>query len=208
MDKRASALLDALERAYPEARCSLHFKNPYELWAATVLSAQCTDARVNQVTPALFERCPTPADLAQLPQEELQGLVRPTGFFRNKAKSLKAGAQLLMERFGGQVPQTLEELLQVPGVARKTANVVLSNGFGKAEGIAVDTHVRRVAGRLGFTGHRDPVRIERDLMALFPQPRWPQVTHLLIHHGRAVCQARKPRCETCPVAKRCPKVGV
>lgn len=209
MERRAAAaLLDALERAYPAAGCSLHHRNPFELWAATVLSAQCTDERVNQVTPALFSRCPDPEALAAIPEEELQALVRSTGFFRNKAKSLKAGARLLAERFGGEVPHTMEELLLLPGVARKTANVVLGNAFGRAEGIAVDTHVRRLAHRIGWSDHLDPVRVERDLMALFPRPRWTQVSHLLIHHGRALCRARRPACERCPIARTCARRGV
>jgi len=206
--KRATALCAALARAYPEARCSLDYRNPFELWAATVLSAQCTDARVNQVTPALFRRCPDAEAMAALPQEEMEALIRPTGFFRNKARSLRAGAALLVAEFGGQVPDAMEALLRIPGVARKTANVVLGNAFGKAEGFVVDTHVRRVTFRLGLTEHGDPVRIEQDLMALFPRRRWTELSHRFIHHGRQVCRARAPACDRCPVSVLCPRIGL
>ncbi len=205
---RAAKILKTLEERYPQARCSLRFGDAYQLWVATVLSAQCTDERVNRVTPALFRRCPGVAELAAVPLEELEGLVRPTGFYRNKAKSLKEGARLLLERFGGRLPETMEGLLQIPGVARKTANVVLGNAFGKAEGVVVDTHVRRLSVRMGLSAHGEPGAIERDLMALFPRDRWVALSHLLIHHGRAVCAARKPACDICPVRPLCPREGV
>jgi len=206
--KRAAALEVALGRAYPEARCSLDYQNPFQLWVATVLSAQCTDSRVNLITPALFRRCPDALSLSTLSQEEVEALIRPTGFFRNKAKSLRQGAALLLTEFSGQVPDTMESLLRIPGVARKTANVLLGNAFGKAEGFVVDTHVLRLALRLGLTARRDPVRIERDLMTLFPRERWTSLSHRLIQHGRQVCKARRPACERCPLTALCPRVGL
>lgn len=206
--ERATEILKALKKAYPEASCSLSHQNPYELWVATVLSAQCTDQRVNQVTPALFRRCPDAKALAAIDEEELQELVHSTGFFRNKAKSLKAGAKLIQEKHGGSIPETMEALLEIPGVARKTANVLLGNAFGKNEGVVVDTHVGRLARRMGLSREEDPVKVERELMALFPQEEWALLSHLFIDHGRAVCSARKPQCQVCFLAERCPKRGV
>jgi len=201
---RAAEILARLTRAYPEAHCALDHRDPLELLVATILSAQCTDARVNQVTPALFRRCPTAADYAAIPAAELEALVRPTGFFRNKARSLKALGAALVERHDGDVPSTMEELVSLPGVGRKTANVVLGNAFGKNEGIVVDTHVARLAGRLGFSRESDPVKIERDLEPLFPRESWTLLAHLLIFHGRRVCKAPRPRCAECVVAGLCP----
>ena len=201
---RAAEILARLAGAYPAARCALDHRDPLELLVATILSAQCTDARVNQVTPALFRRCPTAADYAAIPAGELEALVRPTGFFRNKARSLKALGAALVERHDGDVPSTMEELVALPGVGRKTANVVLGNAFGKNEGIVVDTHVGRLARRLALTRETDPVRVERDLEPLFPRAEWARLAHLLIAHGRRVCRAPRPRCAECSLAELCP----
>ncbi|HEX7052201.1 MAG TPA: endonuclease III [Longimicrobiales bacterium] len=202
--ERARAVIERLGEAYPDATCALHHENAFQLLVATILSAQCTDARVNQVTPALFARYGTAEELAGARQEELEALIRSTGFYRNKTKSLLGMAAALVERHGGEVPAEMEALVKLPGVGRKTANVVLSNAFGKAEGVVVDTHVKRLAGRLGFTRETDPVRIERDLMDVFPREHWGDVEHLLIFHGRAVCKAQRPRCGECVVAELCP----
>jgi endonuclease-3 len=201
---RAREILARLERDYPEARCALDHAGPLELLVATILSAQCTDARVNQVTPALFRRCPTAADYAAIPRAELERLIRPTGFFRNKARSLQGLGAALVERHDGRVPDTLEDLVRLPGVGRKTANVVLGNAFGKNEGVVVDTHVGRLARRLGLTRENDPVKVERDLMPLFPREKWALLAHLLIFHGRQVCKAPQPRCGACELAELCP----
>lgn len=206
--ERRIAIASELARAYPDAGCSLNYGNAFELLVATILSAQCTDERVNMVTPALFARCPTPRTMAAIPQEELEGLIRSTGFFRNKAKNLKGAANTLVVDFSGVVPGTMDELLRLPGVARKTANVVLGNAFGLSEGFVVDTHVARLAGRMGLTRHEDPSKIEEDLMKAFRREDWTALGHRLIHHGRAVCSARKPACGACTLAKLCPKVGV
>jgi endonuclease-3 len=202
--ERALEILRRLGGEYPNAKCALNHRNPFELLTATILSAQCTDERVNQVTPALFARYPTPHDLAAARQEELEEIIRSTGFYRNKAKSLLGMAQALVERHGGEVPAEMDALVELPGVGRKTANVVLGNAFGKSEGVVVDTHVKRLAGRLGLTTETDPEKIERDLMDLLPRDRWLAVEHLLIWHGRKVCDARRPRCEACVVASLCP----
>jgi endonuclease-3 len=201
------ALLDGLRRAYPEAECALRHRNPFELLAATILSAQCTDARVNMVTPELFRRWPGPSALASAGRAEVEGVVRSTGFFRNKAKSLRGMAAALRDRHGGEVPRTMEELVALPGVARKTANVVLGTAFGIADGVVVDTHVGRIARRLGLTREEDPVKVERDLMEALPREEWTMFSHRLIHHGRRVCTARAPRCGECPVAGLCPSRG-
>jgi len=201
---RAAEIVRRLRAEYPDARCSLDHENAYQLLVATILSAQCTDERVNQVTPALFARYPTAEDLAAARQEELEGLIRSTGFYRSKAKSLLGMANALVERHGGQVPDTMDALVELPGVGRKTANVVLGNAFGKAEGVVVDTHVTRLSNRLGLTRHKDPVKIEADLMELVPREDWTDLAHLFIYHGRAVCKAPKPRCGACVVADLCP----
>jgi len=201
---RAGELLARLEREYPGARCALDHRDPLQLLVATILSAQCTDARVNQVTPALFRRCPTAADYAAIPAGELEALIQSTGFFRNKTRSLRSLGQALLERHDGRVPATMEELVALPGVGRKTANVVLGNAFGKNEGIVVDTHVGRLARRLGLTKETDPVRVERDLEPLFPRPKWALLAHLLISHGRSVCKAPRPRCSECVLVDLCP----
>ena len=198
----------ALEKLYPNAHCELNFRNPFELLVATILSAQCTDKRVNLVTPALFARFPDAESLAEATQSELEEFIRTTGFFRNKAKSILGASRLLTEEFGGQVPQTMDELLRLPGVARKTANVLLGSGFGKNEGFVVDTHIGRLSNRLGLSKHSDPVKVERDLCALVPRERWTHLGHQLIWHGRRVCSALRPACHQCTLAPSCPSFGV
>lgn len=200
---RAAKILDVLERAHPEAECALHRRNAYELVMATILSAQCTDQRVNMVTPVLFGRYPAPSDLAAAHPAELEGIIRSTGFFRAKAKSLIGCAKALVADHGGSVPKRLDVLVKLPGIGRKTANVVLGHAYGIAEGIAVDTHVLRVSNRLGLAQADDPVGVERQLMRLVPQPRWTRTTDLLIFHGRKVCDARKPACGRCPLFGLC-----
>jgi len=202
--QRVAALAAALARHDPRPRCALDYANPFELLVAVILSAQCTDKRVNLVTPALFSRYPTPAALARAEQGDVEALVRSTGFFRNKAKNLIGAAQRLVEAFGGQVPREMDELLSLPGVARKTANVVRGECFGLADGVVVDTHVKRLARRMGLTRHTDPVKIERDLMELLPQKQWIAFSHRLIWHGRRVCDAKRPRCDVCTLAPSCP----
>ena len=197
-------MLRLLKRAYPDARCALDSASAFELLAATILSAQCTDVRVNLVTPVLFQRYPTPSALAAAHQGDVEEIVRSTGFFRNKAKNLIAMAQALVADHGGEVPNTMAALHALPGVGRKTANVVLGNWFGQNEGVTVDTHVTRIARLLKLTRHTDPVKIERDLMALVPQEDWTLVSHLLITHGRAVCIANRPRCGACVLGPLCP----
>jgi endonuclease-3 len=196
-----------LKRLYPGAVTALAHDNPLQLLVATILSAQCTDARVNTVTPALFARFGTARDFAGCDIKELEQLVRPTGFYKNKAKHIRACCAAIVERFGGQVPATLDELVTLPGIGRKTANVVLGDAFG-TPGITVDTHVGRLSRRLGLTRHRDPVKVEFALMKIVPEAEWTGFSHRLILHGRAVCHARKPRCEACALAGLCPKVGV
>jgi endonuclease-3 len=197
-------LFERLHRAYPDSHCALNHESAFQLLAATILSAQCTDVRVNMVTPALFAKYPTPQALANAKQEELEEVIRSTGFFRSKAKNLIGMATALVERHGGEVPRTMEELTKLPGVGRKTANVILGNAFGQNDGVVVDTHVTRLSNRLGLTTQKDAVKIETDLMALFPREQWTLLSHLLIDHGRAVCDARAPRCEMCVVADLCP----
>lgn len=206
--EHAGRVYDELARLYPDARCALHHKNAFELIIATILSAQCTDARVNMVTPVLFARYPTPDAMARATQPELEAIIRSTGFYRNKAKSILGASKLIVERFHGRVPETMDQLLELPGVARKTANVVLGNAFGKNDGFVVDTHIGRLSKRLGFTRHADPVKVERDLMGIVPRDCWATLAHLLIFHGRQVCSARKPACERCTLAGICPRVGV
>jgi endonuclease-3 len=203
--ERVAQVLPILKATYPDAKCSLDFRTPLELIVATILSAQCTDERVNLVTKTLFRKYRTAAAYAKVPQEELERDVQSTGFYRNKARSLRAMASALVERHGGEVPRSMEELTQLAGVGRKTANVVLGNAFGQNVGVTVDTHVTRVANRLGLTDHAvDAVKIEQDLVKVVPQDEWTLWSHLLIHHGRAICQARKPRCEACPLLAHCP----
>jgi len=197
------AILTILDELYPDARCSLVFKTPLELLVATVLSAQCTDERVNQVTVELFKKYPTSRAYARTPLEELENDIRSTGFFRNKAKNIQAACRILDERFEGRIPADLETLVQLPGIGRKTANVILGNAF-TVPGIVVDTHVGRVAQRLGLSANTDPDKIEQDLMALVPRDRWIKFSHQLIQHGRRLCQARKPKTDQCPLRPYCP----
>jgi endonuclease-3 len=205
---RVRKILAGLERAYPDATCALHHRNALELLVATILSAQSTDARVNMVTPALFAKYRTAADYASADPKVLEQEIRSTGFFRNKTKAIIGMAQALVERHGGRVPDTMEALVQLPGVGRKTANVVLGTWFGKNEGIVVDTHVQRIARLLGLTAERQPEKIERDLMALVPRDQWTWFAHALILHGRRVCVARRPKCEECVVNRWCPSSRV
>lgn len=205
--KSIKPLLDALKKAYPEAECALNFSDPLELLVATILSAQCTDKRVNLVTSELFKKYTTLDHFADAPAGELEEDIRSTGFFNNKARSIRGAASAIRERFDGQVPRTLEALITLPGVARKTANVVLGNAFEIASGIVVDTHVSRLAQRLGLTRQKTAVKIEADLLEMVPKKEWIDFSHRLILHGRAVCKARKPDCEACPLAKQCPSRG-
>jgi endonuclease-3 len=200
---RIAAILKGLDEAYPDAVCALNHKSPWELLIATILSAQCTDVRVNLVTPELFKRFPTPAAMSKASLPELEALIRTTGFFRNKAKSIQGAAKKIVADFGGKVPQTLAELITVPGAARKTANVVLGVSFGKAEGVVVDTHVFRVSRRLTLTKSETAQTVEQDLMRVIPQDRWIAFSHQLIHHGRQVCIARKPKCDRCNLEQLC-----
>jgi endonuclease III len=205
--RQAAAVLDILARTYPGAECALNFSSPWELLVATILSAQCTDVRVNLVTPELFRRYPTPEALARAEPGELEEMIRSTGFFRNKAKSLLGCAAALVAAHGGKVPGSREALTALPGVGRKTANVVLGNAFG-IPGMVVDTHVKRLAFRLGWTEQSDPVKIEKELCGLLPEVQWMQAGHLLIHHGRALCKAPTPLCSHCPLLELCPRRGV
>ena len=202
---RVAAILPVLRIEHPDAKCSLDFTTPLELLVATILSAQCTDARVNLVTPPLFAKYPAAADYAAAPQEEVEGFIKSAGFYRQKAKSIRAMAQSVVDDCGGEVPGTMESLTTLRGVGRKTANVVLGNAFGTAEGIAVDTHVTRLSNRLALTRHKaDAVKIEADLMPIVPREEWTMFSHLLIHHGRRVCTARKPKCAGCAILAWCP----
>ena len=201
---RAAELLERLPTIYPGAHCELEFTSPLELLVATILSAQCTDKRVNMTTPAVFARCRSARDYAEISQEEMEEMVRSTGFYRNKAKNIRAMGAALVANHGGKVPETLEELAALPGVGRKTANVVLGNAFSKNEGVVVDTHVGRLSQRLGLTKFSDPVRIEKDLMKLFPREVWTDLSHWLIFHGRRRCAARKPDCQGCELRDICP----
>ncbi|MEY4226741.1 MAG: putative glycosylase/AP lyase [Actinomycetota bacterium] len=203
-DARARAVFRRLRAEYPDARCSLTFSSPWELLVATILSAQCTDDRVNMVTPGLFARFPSPEAFAGATQAEVEEAIRSTGFFRNKARSLIGAARSVLHDHGGEVPRTMDQLKRVPGAGRKTANVVLGNAYGIAEGIAVDTHASRLSVRLGLTDTVEPVKAERELMALLPRRMWTDWTHLLIAHGRAVCTARKAHCDRCVIADLCP----
>jgi endonuclease-3 len=205
---RAEAIARTLARSYPRARCSLDFANPFQLLVATILSAQCTDKRVNAVTGALFARWPDAASLAAAGQREVEAAIRTTGFFRAKARNVLGCCRALVERHGGRVPRSLEALVQLPGVGRKTANVVMGSAFGVPSGVVVDTHVGRISRRLGLTRHADAVRAERDLARLLPEKHWIAWSHRLIEHGRTVCLARSPRCDGCPLAALCPRVGL
>jgi endonuclease III len=206
--KHAAAVVRRLAKAYPDAQCALKFRSPLQLLIATILSAQCTDKRVNLVTPGLFRKYRSAADFAAAPLPDLEREIQSTGFFRNKARNIKACCQELVDRFDGQVPEDLESLVELPGVGRKTANVVLGTAFGITSGVVVDTHVSRISHRLGMTKQKDAVKIERDLMELLPRRTWIDFSHRLIHHGRQICLARRPKCDECTLADICPKIGV
>ena len=205
---QAARVVRRLKADYPAATCALENETPFELLVATILSAQCTDERVNMVTPELFRRWPTAAEMARAPTKELESVIQSTGFFRNKAKNIKAASQAIMERHHGDVPRDMEAMVELPGVGRKTANVVLGTAYGLATGVVVDTHVTRVSRRLGLTRHTDPVKIEQDLMQAVPKNEWVDFAHRMIHHGRQICTARKPKCPECSMNKFCPKIGV
>lgn len=204
IEERAPAIVKRLSKAYPDAKVALRFSNPLECLVATILSAQCTDEKVNEVTATLFEKYRTPEDYVRVPEDELRADIKPTGFFNQKAASIRAACSRIIEEYGGRVPDTMRDLITLRGVARKTANIVLGNAYGIVEGIAVDTHVRRLANRLGFSEESDPDKIEQDLMRLIPKKRWFDFTYVLIDHGRALCVARKPKCDECPVNELCP----
>lgn len=206
--QHAAKIVRRLRRDYPDAQCALEYETPLQLLVATILSAQCTDQRVNQVTRELFRKYPTAVALARLPIGRLEKSIQATGFFRNKARSIHACCTRIVEEYDGQVPQEMELLVELPGVGRKTANVVLGTAFGIPTGVVVDTHVARISRRLGMTSHSDPVKIEQDLMAQIPRKEWIDYSHRMIHHGRQVCTARKPSCATCGLAKLCPQIGV
>lgn len=201
---RIRDMIKILRKTYPRSRTALRHENPLQILIATILSAQCTDERVNMITPGLFRKYPTARHFARADRAALEGEIRSTGFFRNKARNIIAAASKIVEDFGGEVPDAMEKLLTLPGVARKTANIVLSSGFRKAEGIAVDTHVKRLSERLGLSRHRDPVKIERDLMEIVPREDWLDFNYILVNHGRAICQARKPLCPECVIRRLCP----
>jgi len=206
--QRALEILIRLKRLYPEAPCTLNYETPIQLLVATILSAQCTDERVNQVTPELFGRFPDAAAFAAANVEEIETLIRSTGFYRNKAKNILGACRMIIAEFGGEVPKRMEELLKLPGVARKTANVVLAHAYGIHQGVTVDTHVKRLSQLLGLTEYTDPIRIERDLMRLLPQEEWENWSIRLVYHGRAICKARKPECYACALADLCPSADL
>lgn len=207
-NSRTRNILSSLAAEYPDATCSLNFQSPLELLIATILSAQCTDERVNQVTKSLFQKYRSARDYASVPLSELESDIQSTGFYRNKAKSIRACCERLDREFGGKVPPDMDALVELPGVGRKTANVVLGTAFGIPSGIVVDTHVARISRRLGLTDQNDPVKIEQDLMTIIPQSEWIAFSHRMIQHGRRYCQAKKPNCRDCPLADPCPKIGV
>lgn len=206
--KQAADVAGILAETYPAAECALHHKNPYELTVATILSAQCTDARVNMTTPALFEKYPTAESLAESKQEDVERIIKPLGFFRAKATNIRGMARSLVDNFGGELPQTLEEMIALPGVGRKTANVVLGVAYGHPTGVVVDTHVRRLTNLIGLVSAKDPVKIEQELMKLLPSDEWIDFSHRLIHHGRKICIARRPKCPECPLLVVCDRVGL
>jgi len=206
--ERAAEIYARLAENYPNAHCALDFSTPFQLLVATILSAQCTDKRVNMVTPALFKRYRTAAAMADAKPEELEEMIKSTGFFRNKTKSLLAMSRAVAEEHGGRIPDTMDDLVELPGVGRKTANVVLGNAYDKNEGVVVDTHVGRVTARLGLTKETDPVKVEQDLVKLFPREQWTMLAHLLIEHGRTICEARRPKCEICFLNDICPSSRV
>ena len=198
-------LIETLKKTYPDAKCSLDFKSPFEMMIAVMLSAQCTDERVNLTTPSLFAKYPTPEKMAKAPLEELETLIHPCGFYKNKAKNMKLASQKLLDDFGGKVPKTMEELMSIPGVGRKSANVVMLEAFEMPQGIAVDTHAKRISNRIGLSKQSEPEKIEQDLLKLFPKEYYKDINHILIWHGRTTCTARNPKCETCSIATFCQK---
>lgn len=206
--ERADEIYRRLRRMYPDAKCSLDFETPFQLLVATILSAQSTDKKINEVTPELFRKYPSPQAFVSAETAELESDLKQTGFFRQKAKSVQGASAAIVKEHGGEVPTKLEQLVELPGVGRKTANVVMGNAFGKATGVVVDTHVKRVAGRLGMTEHADPEKIEKDLTTLYPKSKWVKLGHMLIQHGRNICIARKPKCEECSLADICPSSRV
>lgn len=201
--KEAIEIIEILKKTYPDAKCSLDFTTPFEMLVAVILSAQCTDERVNKTTPSLFSKYSTPEDFVKMPLETLEELIHPCGFYKNKAKNIKATAEKVVKDFDGKVPETMEELLTLPGVGRKTANVVMLEAFNKPQGVAVDTHAKRLSNRIGFSNKDTPEKIEQDLLKLFPYEYLKDINHLLIYHGRAICTARSPKCENCPVREHC-----
>ncbi|MBO8130197.1 MAG: endonuclease III [Candidatus Marinimicrobia bacterium] len=202
LEKKAIEIYNRLNTNYPNAACSLNHKDPVQLLVSTILSAQCTDKQVNKITPKLFEKCKTPEDFVRIDMDELMELIKPAGFFKNKAKAVKESMQIIVKDYNGNVPRSLEELIKLPGVGRKTANVVLGDGYG-IPSIVVDTHVKRISRRLGLTNEKDPVKIEFDLMKIFPEDTWIKLGHLMIDHGRKVCNARNPKCEVCFLEDLC-----
>ncbi|NNE99243.1 MAG: endonuclease III [Pyrinomonadaceae bacterium] len=206
--KQAKEVIKRLKKAYPDAHCALNHTTPFELLIATILSAQCTDVRVNIVTADLFRKYPQPQDYVNASQEEIEQDIRTTGFFRNKAKNIRSTANKIIENFDGEVPTTMDELLTLDGVARKTANVVMGNAFGIASGVVVDTHVKRLSNRLGLTKETNPVKVEKDLSEIVPKKDWVMFPHWIIWHGRAICKARTPNCDECVLESICPKIGV
>ena len=206
--QRARKIARALAKAYPEAVCALRHENAFQLLVATILSAQCTDERVNMVTPELFRTYPTPEKLAGSSQDDVERIIKSTGFFRSKAQSIRGMAGIIAQEHGGEVPRTMDELIHLPGVGRKTANVVLGTAFGIASGVVVDTHVKRITHLLGLTRHTAPEKVEQDLMELLPEKEWVNFAHRLIHHGRRICIARRPKCPECPLLALCPRVGL
>lgn len=203
MKNEAKRIVDILRKEYPDAKCSLDFKTPFEMVVAVMLSAQCTDERVNKTTPSIFKKYSTPKDFAHIDIEELESLIHPCGFYKNKAKNIKACAKMIMDEYGGEVPRSMEELIKLPGVGRKSANVVMLEAFGEAKGIAVDTHCRRIANRLGLSNEKEPEKIENDLLKFFDKDDYKDINHLLIWHGRNTCISRKPKCEECALKDIC-----
>lgn len=199
----AIKIINILKETYPDAKCSLNFTTPFEMLVAVILSAQCTDERVNKTTPNIFSKYSTPIDFVQMPLETLEDLIHPCGFYKNKAKNIKLTAQKLVDEFDGKVPDTMNELLSLPGVGRKTANVVMLEAFNKPQGIAVDTHAKRLSNRIGFSNEETPEKIEQDLLKLFPYEYLKDINHILIYHGRAICTARSPKCDKCPIKDYC-----
>ncbi|MEC7564114.1 MAG: endonuclease III [Planctomycetota bacterium] len=204
----ARRIVRHLAKGYPDAECALHYESPFQLLIATILSAQCTDERVNLVTAELFKKYPTPFDLAAATQKQVEKIINSAGFFRSKARNIRGCSQQLIDRHQGEVPRSLEELVVLPGVGRKTANVLLGTEFGIPSGVVVDTHVGRISRRLGLTSETDAVKVERDLMGLLPKTEWIYYSHRMIHHGRKICDARKPRCEDCSMKRFCPRIGI